>query len=167
MDLELIAPKNENHTGSFIFLHGATRNGKWQKEMFLNLLGENAYFNNIKIIFPTSPVQHYDIKNEETNVWFNVRKSEKKDERFEMDLSGIDKSVTLVEEIIAKEQRNGIPLNRIIIGGISQGAMLAIHAVYRFNLQVAGCIAMSACIPHEELVYEVIFIFIIACNVIS
>nr|BAN20601.1 conserved hypothetical protein [Riptortus pedestris] len=155
MALEVINQTDARQTGSFIFLHGATRNGKWQKEFFIDLLGERASFKHIKIIFPTSPKKkQWGTTDSEVNLWFSFGKRQKEQEPPGYDLSEIREAAKSIQSIISEEQKNGIPLNRIIIGGISQGGIVALNGVTGFYPDVAGCIAASAVFAHDETALE-------------
>lgn len=64
-------------------------------------------------------------------------------------------------ELIDKEVSEGIPINRIAVGGFSMGGCLALHLAYRFRRSMAGCIAMSAFLNNGSAVYEVkIYIYL-------
>ncbi|RWS04319.1 acyl-protein thioesterase 1-like protein [Dinothrombium tinctorium] len=56
-------------------------------------------------------------------------------------------SAAAIQQIIRDEIQNGIPSTRIMLGGISQGAVLAILAGLTFELPLAGVIAHSSFLP--------------------
>lgn len=62
-------------------------------------------------------------------------------------------------ELIEKEVADGIPINRIAVGGFSMGGCLALHLAYRFKRSLVGCIAMSAFLNNGSAVYEVNYSF--------
>ena len=70
--------------------------------------------------------------------------------------NSIDVMCHKASELIHREVANGIPMNRIMVGGFSMGGCLALHLAYRFNRGLAGCLAMSSFLNHNSLVYEVI-----------
>lgn len=63
--------------------------------------------------------------------------------RAEQTCDGIEKSRKHVEWILQKEQSNGIPANRIVIGGFSQGGALALYTGLQQPVTYAGILAKS------------------------
>ena len=62
----------------------------------------------------------------------------------EIDLaSGILK----VEDLIAKESSRGVPPNRIVIAGFSQGGVIALQTALRHPKRLAGAMSLSAYLP--------------------
>ena len=49
------------------------------------------------------------------------------------------------------ERRAGIPSNKIIVGGFSQGAALALYCALHYPEPLAGCIALSTFFPEAKL----------------
>lgn len=61
----------------------------------------------------------------------------------------------LIQKIIQKEIDNGIPANRIIIGGFSMGGTIALHMAYHVQRpQLAGVFALSTYLHYDSIVYE-------------
>lgn len=86
------------------------------------------------------------------NVWFDrVAISNQVPER----IGSIDSMCRHVSNLIDSEVADGIPRDRIIIGGFSMGGCLALHLAYRYKTSVAGCFAMSSFLNKESAVYEV------------
>lgn len=86
------------------------------------------------------------------NVWFDrLAISNQVSEH----LKSVDSMCQSVSELIDKEVSNGIPLNRIILGGFSMGGCLALHLAYRYKTTVAGCFAMSSFLNKGSVIYEV------------
>lgn len=61
----------------------------------------------------------------------------------------------MMVQLIDAEQSNGVPCNRIIVGGFSMGGALSLYLAYRFKLSLAGCVAMSSFLNRNSLVYKV------------
>lgn len=59
------------------------------------------------------------------------------------DPAGVAESVAHVQSLIAEEVAAGIPLNRIVVGGFSQGGHVAYKTVLTNDAPLAGCIALS------------------------
>jgi phospholipase/carboxylesterase len=63
------------------------------------------------------------------------------------DTIGIQDSRRLVHLLIERECSLGIPCNRIVLAGFSQGAAIALHVGLRFEQPLAGIIALSGYLP--------------------
>lgn len=57
---------------------------------------------------------------------------------------------TIVHELIDDEVKRGIPSNRIVIGGFSQGAALSLYSGLQYKSPLAGIISMSGYLPHYQ-----------------
>jgi phospholipase/carboxylesterase len=64
-----------------------------------------------------------------------------------MDEEGIEKAARAVAAVIEEERRRGVPSERIVLAGFSQGGALALHAGLCHSLAVGGIIALSAAVP--------------------
>lgn len=73
--------------------------------------------------------------------------------------NSIDSICQNVSKWIEKEVTDGIPYNRIVLGGFSMGGALALHLAYRYKTKVAGCFVMSSFLNKRSLIYEV-FLYI-------
>lgn len=87
-----------------------------------------------------------------SNVWFDrkdltINSPETKE--------SVDIMCKITSELIDNEVKNGIPEQRIVIGGFSMGGTLALHLAYRYKTSLAGCIAMSSFLNDNSSVYEV------------
>lgn len=87
-----------------------------------------------------------------TQVWFD---------RATLDLdcpedpTGIERSVKLVEALVAGEVEKGVPRDRIVIGGFSQGGCLAYYVCFgRTNLTpYAACITAGSFLPEPSRLF--------------
>jgi phospholipase/carboxylesterase len=66
------------------------------------------------------------------------------------DLAGIRQSADTVEELINEQIDAGIPGERIILAGFSQGGAIAYYLGLRTQTELAGIIALSTYIPAAE-----------------
>lgn len=60
---------------------------------------------------------------------------------------GIKKAAKLVHGMIEQEIKGGIPAERILLGGFSQGGALAMYSAFTFTQRVAGVVALSCWLP--------------------
>jgi len=68
------------------------------------------------------------------------------------DEAGIKAAAKNVHAWIEEEIKNGIPSERILLGGFSMGGGLALYAGFTFDKPLAGIVALSAWLPlHKQL----------------
>lgn len=60
---------------------------------------------------------------------------------------GIGESQLQIEQLIAQEISRGIPANRIVLAGFSQGGAIALHTALRYTQPLAGVLALSTYLP--------------------
>ncbi|XP_034269332.1 acyl-protein thioesterase 2 isoform X2 [Pantherophis guttatus] len=63
------------------------------------------------------------------------------------DENGIKKAAENIKAVIDHEVKNGIPANRIILGGFSQGGALSLYTALTCSHQLAGIVALSCWLP--------------------
>ena len=66
------------------------------------------------------------------------------------DLQGIRSSAAAIEQLIGREQARGIPAERIVLAGFSQGGAMALHTALRFSARLAGVVALSCYLPVSD-----------------
>lgn len=82
--------------------------------------------------------------------WYDI-KSLSLDQRGQ-DVEGIEKSAAAVRRLIEREIEHGIPANRIVVAGFSQGGAIALHTGLRYPEKLAGVMCLSAyLLLHERL----------------
>ena len=62
----------------------------------------------------------------------------------------INESVRYVEALVRQEMAKGVASDKIVIGGFSQGGVIALTAVLRSELKLAGCLALSTYLPLRD-----------------
>lgn len=91
------------------------------------------------------------------NVWFDrIAISNQVPEHLE----SINYMCEIVSKRISHEVDDGIPFNRIIVGGFSMGGCLSLHLAYRYHPRffpsnLGGCFVMSSFLNKGSEVYEV------------
>uniref|UniRef100_A0A5F8GJQ3 palmitoyl-protein hydrolase n=2 Tax=Monodelphis domestica TaxID=13616 RepID=A0A5F8GJQ3_MONDO len=63
------------------------------------------------------------------------------------DEAGIKKAAESIKALIEHEVKNGIPANRIILGGFSQGGALSLYTALTCPHPLAGIVALSCWLP--------------------
>jgi phospholipase/carboxylesterase len=70
-------------------------------------------------------------------------------------------SAAAVHELVDAENHNGIPNDRIVLAGFSQGGVVALHLGLRTESRFAGLMALSTYVhDHENVGTEVSFVSI-------
>ena len=63
------------------------------------------------------------------------------------DEAGLRHSLAQIEELLAREKERGIPANRIVSAGFSQGCAMALMTGVRHKERLAGIVGMSGYLP--------------------
>jgi phospholipase/carboxylesterase len=127
---------------SVIWLHGLGADGNdfvpIVQELALPPLG-------IRFVFPHAPMRPVTINGGFVmRAWYDIAYQ---DLALQEDEHGLRQSQKSVEELIAKEQTRGVPANRIVIAGFSQGGVIALQTGLRQPRRLAGVMALSAYLP--------------------
>ncbi|XP_054721574.1 acyl-protein thioesterase 2-like [Uloborus diversus] len=127
-------------TASVIFLHGLGDTGHgWAAALQMHRLPH------VKYICPTAPSIPVTLNaGYRMPSWFDLKTL---DADGEEDEEGIKKAANAVIQMIAEEEEKGIPSDRIILGGFSQGGALAIYSALSYPKPLAGVVALSCWLP--------------------
>ncbi|XP_043462460.1 acyl-protein thioesterase 1-like [Leptopilina heterotoma] len=150
MTTPVVIEATAKHTATLIFLHGLGDTGHgWASSMGAV---RSSY---MKVICPTAPTMAVTLNaGFQMPSWFDLKSLESTGPEDEV---GIRKAAGMVHSLIAKEIGLGIPSNRIVIGGFSQGGALAIFSALTYPQPLAGIIALSAWLPlHQKFPAEAI-----------
>jgi phospholipase/carboxylesterase len=63
------------------------------------------------------------------------------------DEAGLRRSLGEIEELLEREERRGMPANRIVLAGFSQGCAMALMTGLRHKQRLAGIVGMSGYLP--------------------
>ncbi|MDX1593350.1 MAG: carboxylesterase [Gammaproteobacteria bacterium] len=67
-----------------------------------------------------------------------------------VDEAAIEASVAAVTELVEREIESGIPAERLVLAGFSQGGVIALNAGLRMPVRLAGVIGLSSYLPGGE-----------------
>ncbi len=99
----------------------------------------------IRFIFPHAPVQPVTINGGmKMRSWYDIRSV---DFVNDVDKLGIQASCDQVYGLIQAQLDQGVPANRIVLAGFSQGGLIALHAGLHFKMRLAGIMALSTYCP--------------------
>lgn len=130
-------------TKSIIWLHGLGADGRDFVPFVPELKLPPTL--NVRFVFPNAPIMPVTINNGyEMRAWYDISSLTL---HGQIDKTGINQSVTLIENLIASEVARGIATQDIILAGFSQGAVIALTTGLRYSKPLAGIIALSGYLP--------------------
>jgi phospholipase/carboxylesterase len=99
----------------------------------------------IRFVFPHAPVRPVTLNmGMRMRAWYDIKTLTAEGRA---DEEGIRASVALTGRYVAAERAAGIPSERIVLAGFSQGGAIALHAGLRHPEPLAGILALSAYLP--------------------
>ncbi|KAF9426774.1 hypothetical protein BGZ94_006024 [Podila epigama] len=140
----VIHKATEKHTATVIFMHGLGDSGAgWAP------IGEQLghYAPHIKFVFPNAPSIPVTVNGGMLcPAWYNIRTMGAINQ--EQDEKGMLQSRQQVLDIIKEEiDVHGVPANRIVLGGFSQGCVVALLTALTSEYRFAGLVALSGYMP--------------------
>ena len=134
------------HKATVIWLHGLGADGHDFEPIVpeLRLPAELG----VKFIFPHAPVMPVTINGGyQMRAWYDIRDADLANRE---DKDGVRQSATLVEQLIDAELEAGIPSDKIVLAGFSQGGAIALHLSTRIQHKLAGIVALSTYLTMPE-----------------
>jgi phospholipase/carboxylesterase len=123
-----------------LWLHGLGADG----HDFEPIVPELRLAKAVRFVFPNAPIQPVTINGGmRMPAWYDILQfgGGREDEK------GIRASQGLLENLISREVKNGIPENKIILAGFSQGGAIALQTALRYPKRLAGVMALSTYLP--------------------
>ncbi|XP_070248443.1 acyl-protein thioesterase 1 isoform X1 [Myotis yumanensis] len=134
------APAARKATAAVIFLHGLGDTGHGWEEAFARIRRSH-----IKYICPHAPVMPVTLNmNMAMTSWFDIIGLSPDSQE---DEPGIKHAAEYVKTLIDQEVKNGIPSDRIVLGGFSQGGALSLYTALTTQQKLAGVTALSCWLP--------------------
>ncbi|GLQ88420.1 alpha/beta hydrolase [Dyella flagellata] len=143
-----LLPAVENETAanplySIIWLHGLGADGHDFAPIVPELVSPD--WPALRFVFPHAPVRPVTINNSMAmRAWYDIYSFEP---GAPQDEQGTREAITQVEALIAREHERGVPSERILLAGFSQGGAIALAAGLRHARKLAGVIALSTYLP--------------------
>jgi phospholipase/carboxylesterase len=136
---------------SIIWMHGLGADGHDFEPLVPQLLGPGSPA--IRFVFPHAPVRPVTVNNGYAmRAWYDIISI---DRRAREDTAGIQSSGSAIDALIRAENQSGVPSERILLAGFSQGGAMALHTALRCPDRLAGVIALSCYLPRAgELAAE-------------
>jgi len=99
----------------------------------------------VRFVFPHAPMQPVTINGGMVmRAWYDVRHDAGARREDEV---GVRASQQRIEALIARETARGIPAERLILAGFSQGGAMALHTGTRYPHKLAGIMGLSCYLP--------------------
>ena len=135
-----------NPQASVIWLHGLGADGNDFASIVpqLDLTGCLP----IRFVFPSAPSMPVTINGGYVMpAWYDITAP---DLTHQQDVKGIQKSASAIAALIEQEIQKGIPSNKIVLAGFSQGCAMALYIGLSFPQPLAGIMALSGYLPLAE-----------------
>lgn len=135
------AGETEAPDGSVIWLHGLGADGN----DFVPVVPELGLGDRLRFVFPHAPVRPVTINGGMSmRAWYDILSLERDGPP---DEDGIRQSADILCALISREHERGVPWQRIVVAGFSQGGAIALHAGLRHAEALAGIMALSTYLP--------------------
>lgn len=133
-------------THSVIWLHGLGADGNDFAPIVPELV--SPAWPALRFVFPHAPVRPVTVNGGmPMRAWYDIAGV---DLVSRQDESGMRASIASVEALIARENTRGVPTERILLAGFSQGGAIALAAGLRHADRLAGIIALSTYLPLQD-----------------
>jgi phospholipase/carboxylesterase len=132
-----------NPTAAVIWLHGLGADGN----DFAGLVPELDLSGcpPIRFVFPHAPSMAVTVNGGYVMpAWYDILGANLVDRQ---DAAGIQKSEQSIKALLENEVARGIPFERIVLAGFSQGCAMALHTALRLPHTLAGIVALSGYLP--------------------
>jgi phospholipase/carboxylesterase len=124
-----------------IWLHGLGADGR----DFEPIVAELDLRLPVRFVFPHAPVRPVTINGGMAmRAWYDILGF---DRRAREDEGGIRASAAAVTKLIDRELERGIPADRVVLAGFSQGGAIALHTALREPRTLGGVMALSTYLP--------------------
>jgi phospholipase/carboxylesterase len=99
----------------------------------------------IRFVFPNAPIRPVTVNGGmRMRAWYDVLSI---DLPRQEDAEGVYASERAIYDLLEREKQRGIPTERIVLAGFSQGGAMALHTGLRYPDRLAGILALSCYIP--------------------
>jgi phospholipase/carboxylesterase len=131
---------------AIIWLHGLGADGHDFEPIVPELVhrGSRAW----RFVFPNAPIRPVTINGGmRMRAWYDIVGLDRKAAE---DAAGFKDSDAKVRELMAREAGRGIPAQRIVLAGFSQGGAISLYTAPRLEEKLAGVLALSCYLPRES-----------------
>ncbi|KAJ3300725.1 hypothetical protein HK104_006023 [Borealophlyctis nickersoniae] len=138
----IVLPPKSTHTATVIFLHGLGDSGHGWAPVGKMLQPQLPH---VKFVFPHAPSQPVTLNfGMSMPSWYDIRALAPGGTE---DEAGLKESMAKIQQLIKAEVDAGIPPNRIVLGGFSQGAAVSLLTAVASDTKLAGFVGLSGYVP--------------------
>ena len=142
LETHIINP-NQTPEASVIWMHGLGAHNRDFDTLIPHLTNKNAL--PLRFIFPNAPTRPVSINlNAPMRAWYDIYSLTNLNRE---DKTGVTQSAALISQLIQAEIDRGVPANRIILAGFSQGGAMALYTGMRQPHKIAGILGLSCYLP--------------------
>ncbi|XP_013116856.2 acyl-protein thioesterase 1 isoform X1 [Stomoxys calcitrans] len=140
----VIVEATAKHTATLIFMHGLGDTGHGWSSALAAIRPAC-----MKVVCPTAPTQPVSLNaGFRMPSWFDLKTL---DISGPEDEEGIKAASANIHTMINTEIEKGVPAERIVLGGFSQGGALALYSALTYSKPLAGVVALSCWLPlHKQ-----------------
>lgn len=140
---KVVIEASAKHTATVIFFHGLGDTGHGWASSLAEI--KPAF---VKLVCPTAPTIPVTLNSGfRMPAWFDLKGL---DLSAGEDTEGIQRAAATVQSLIEDEIKAGIPSNRVLIGGFSQGGALSLFSSLSTKHNLAGVVALSCWLPLRD-----------------
>lgn len=146
LEFETVEHGPANAGSSIIWLHGLGADGHDFEALIpeLALPADRA----VRFIFPHAPVRPVTLNGGyRMRAWFDITSLERKGP---LDIEGLREAMTGIDALVAREAKRGVPAERIVLAGFSQGGALALAAALSGERRFAAILGLSTFLMAPE-----------------
>jgi phospholipase/carboxylesterase len=143
----VVLETGQRPTASIIWLHGLGADGHDFEGLVpeLHLPAQPA----LRFVFPQAPFRPVTINGGQImRAWYDIAMTE---HGIEQNPEHIRESQEILQALIEEQMQRGIPRERIVLAGFSQGGAIALHTGLRYPKPLAGIMSLSAPVPFAEI----------------
>jgi phospholipase/carboxylesterase len=141
----VVAPARERVL--MIALHGLATSPADVERFSANANANRFPLRGVRWIFPKAPTRRITLLGGRSALaWYDIRAWD----RSCMDEDGIEAACATVSDLISSQRKRGVPAQRIVLAGFSQGGVIALHAGLRLRGDIGGIVALSAALPFPQ-----------------
>ena len=143
LDPPVVVESSKPATAAVVWLHGLGADGHDFEPVAAELA--RGGLDDIRFVFPHAPVRPVTINGGMAmRAWYDIAGPEL-DRR--ADGEGVRASGEIARALVDEQIGRGIPGERIVLAGFSQGGAIALHAGLRLPFRIAGVLALSTYLP--------------------
>ena len=142
----VVIETGQRPSASIIWLHGLGADGHDFEALVpeLHLPAHPA----LRFVFPQAPFRPVTINGGYImRAWYDIAMTEN---GLEQNPEHIRESEAILQSLIGEQTQRGIPVERIVLAGFSQGGAIALHTGLRYPKPLAGIMSLSAPLPFAE-----------------